>query len=652
MKQVFCLLLALVMLLGLLTSCAQANPEAPLAPSIPEVTTLPAEKGPPQTPEEFLDQLNDTLKSQSIPMEFSFLEPEDYGSGYFLVEADAVYTGPDQDVYSQALELWMIYYESLSGPLEEIQFYIAPDSDPTVQDLYRQLSVSASALCDKQMTAEKVDALLTAAGEPAWKLAYADGIGYYNDTYNEDTHLLYQPKDLTYFVTTHTVSKEQWYRIAWTDAEDTVFGMPKEEIYLDNNAVYVSVRDFEQRLNENLANLGVPVACTLHPYCDYGRWTGVFRFTTLDDPDYSYPPVDVESYDTPEDLAAAFDNYFVTIDLDIDAMDPISKDAPIRFIDLTTCDYASWGDDYPVFSQALSQDLMEAILQICGTDNPEADLEALYAAEPIDDGYFMDNVPYRALSKGQYSLEFSDDNDGRKLYRIQFPILSASWMDTDGLSGEELLDPALLTYDLQVEGPMVLEGSFNYYQPYSSYFSGIKNNWRVLLDSAINDYLMYTRSEVSIHSHIADDSSEIFKIYAGYNNPEDALLDYDNYGLMVNGDYEVFVYYNTNVEAYYTTPYLEQLAPEKENVLRIPIAVSLLLDDRMTEEEAVRLHTHQIPCDYVTEEGIQVTVYNASSPDVVHILLEDPETGLNNYFCVTRSWFDFAYSAQAEYLDN
>jgi hypothetical protein len=104
---------------------------------------------------------------------------------------------------------------------------------------------------------------------------------------------------------------------------------------------------------------------------------------------------------------------------------------------------------------------------------------------------------------------------------------------------------------------------------------------------------------------------------------------------------------------------------ETEEFLRIPIGLSLLMDENLTVEEAIRLHTHAIEYDFIATAadkdiapvGYQVTVYGTG--DVVHILAENPTTGQNTYSVMTRLYMDNAtqtgklvYAHLAEYLDD
>ena len=104
---------------------------------------------------------------------------------------------------------------------------------------------------------------------------------------------------------------------------------------------------------------------------------------------------------------------------------------------------------------------------------------------------------------------------------------------------------------------------------------------------------------------------------------------------------------------------------QPEEFLRIPIGLSLLMDENLTVEEAIRLHTHAIEYDFIATAadkniapvGYQVTVYGTG--DVVHILAENPTTGQNTYSVMTRLYMDNAtqigklvYAHLAQYLDD
>lgn len=661
MKKRICFLLALVLVLSLLAGCGAPSAEDQPAQDVPETTTQSPENDLPRTAEEMVPRLNEELKTRGIPVEFVYREESVYQMwkeeeeswvDVHFTQYLAAFTDSGTPVTTETFDLSVEYPDTPADPMTKLQIWVADDATQQEREMHRTVCAIAAELCDAQMTEETVGGLFAAEPAPTKYITNSGAVGSFTNQYDDSSYdhsvVFCQPANMTHTISRRLSSGEEWYEINFDQTWQTLFA----DKYLPSP----SVDALERGINENLAAMGVPVECTLYPYCNYGSWKATFRFTTLDDPDYSYPQPNIENLETPEDIAAAYDNYFITVDLTVDALDPLSKDGPISGFDLTSNDHADWGEDYPVFCQALSQALMVAILRTCGAEDPDAELEALYAAKPTEDGYFMGGVPFRTLQKDQYTLELSDDNEGRKLFRVQYsyePYMYYDLVESEKPQGEELLDPQLLVYDLQVEEPMVEDGYFNVYQTYSEYF-GLKNNWRVDIGGAINDYLQYTRSEVSIDLDGENDSYRSYKIYAGYGNSEDCLLDHENYGLMIYGsnvgDYEVFLYYDTDVEEYCTTDYLTQLAPEKENILRIPIGISLLLDEGMTEEEAVQLHTHAMGYDYVGEDGVQITVYGPR--DVVHILIENPETGNNNYFCMPRSWFDFAYGYLAEYLEN
>jgi len=126
-----------------------------------------------------------------------------------------------------------------------------------------------------------------------------------------------------------------------------------------------------------------------------------------------------------------------------------------------------------------------------------------------------------------------------------------------------------------------------------------------------------------------------------------------------NYDVAIEVYYNENIQDYLPEDYwLDTMG--SEYILRIPIGISLLMDENLTVEEAIALHSHAIEYDFIaTEEhitilpiGYQITVYGTG--DVVHVLAEDPETGANVYSVILKAYMeiDSNYTDLLQYLDD
>jgi len=100
----------------------------------------------------------------------------------------------------------------------------------------------------------------------------------------------------------------------------------------------------------------------------------------------------------------------------------------------------------------------------------------------------------------------------------------------------------------------------------------------------------------------------------------------------------------------------------REYILRIPIGIGLLMDENLTAEEAIALHTHATEYDFIAtaedqrdgiaKEGFRVTVYGTG--DVVHLLAENPETGENKYAVILRGYaeYDPDNSRLIQYLDD
>lgn len=411
----------------------------------------------------------------------------------------------------------------------------------------------------------------------------------------------------------------------------------------------MSVSDLEEGINEQFSARGIPVTCTFYPNVQYGQWRPVFRFTTLEDPDYQYPEAELQEGDTQEIISRRYNNELHS-SLSVSATDPTDKDALISYINI---DGYGWDQPPQTFYEAFNLEVLEILCAVFGW---EAYLETFLT--PETDWAEGEQYKAREFNTEQYYLQQVMNRDS-EYTSLNVYSLAASGMQMDYPTGEALLDPQLLAFDFRLSEPILdyddkyLFGyeTFNTDQMRDVYFMGSNEMNFFSVASALADYLTYTCSQLFLsYNSERDDDGLHYEIRVGDWNGYSVTLDQEAYGLSIYNDAEVFLYYDVDVTDYYDPSTLAHPV-EKETILRMPIGLALLLDEGMTPEEAVQLHTHVIEHDYVDEEsGVQVTVYGPR--DVVHVLQENPETGENSYFVWTRGYFDYAYGHLTVYLDD
>ena len=659
-KRFSCFLLALAVMMSLLAGCAKQGGEVQTgtAPQSTQAPTEPVVVGPPRTAEELVPRLNTLLKEQNIPLEFVY---EDeyilYKTGadgnpeidrYFSLYL-AAFTDSGVPVTTETFDLSVEYASTITDPILTLQIWVADDATEREREMQQKVCAIAAQLCDEQMNAETISALLVAEPKPT---QYVTNTGAYQtfkyksnpyDPVDRETDysVVYcQNGDLLHTVSRRLFSNEAWYEIE--------FGQYAETLFAERISSAPSVEELEQRINDALAAKGAPITCILMPFGNYGCWRGIFQWTTLEDPDYAYPEFPYEEFiswgNAPENItdevvADYIGNIFRTVYLYVYAHDPVRKDAPIYDIKLNKVD-------------SMPQELMEALCIACDPENGDADMTALNSL-PIAES---EGRRERVLQKDGYSITHDINEEGlQDSYRIVYED-DAQWYTPDP-TGEALLDPALLDYKFRISKPMVVDGMFNYFgdgQGYQTYFHDSQVGWVSLTDT-LNDFLDYTRTNFSLDPYW-DRNGEHSYICDGFSG---APLNSSVFRIDVS-DMVVDLCYDADIQ-----DHSEFDGHQPEEFLRIPIGLSLLMDENLTVEEAIRLHTHAIEYDFIATAadkniapvGYQVTVYGTG--DVVHILAENPTTGQNTYSVMTRLYMDNAtesgklvYAHLAQYLDD
>ena len=659
MKRMVSFLLVLVMLLGLFAGCGQQGgetkpgTESQAGQETTQVPTEPEVKDPPRTAEDFIAQLSDAMQDRNIPIDLVLEWDDDYSqdiryTGYSvrLINGDGNYG---------ELRIVLYYSKTEPGTLSNIEIIRYDAANEQEQEAYPVLSGIASALCDEAMTEVMAAELFAAEPAQSWYATYSGDIGSFSEIreipypegveHTDSSVVFRQPGKLTHSILREHITFQKETRDLTT--YEITFAGTEECFFADkiSSIAVPSVEELEQRINDAFVALGVPITCTLAPYENYGLWHGVFRWTTLEKEGYAYPEYPYEEWgQTPEEVEDERVAQYIResihwVDLDVFASDPIRKNAPVYDVQFRE-------------TEAIPE-LEEVICIACDPENGEAALSALQGLELVESN---DREGYRerTLQKDDYRIFQLVDTDpeyGYVGYQIYYEDTS-SWYVSEP-SGEALLDPALLDYEFQLEEPMVVDGLFNYYdQSYETYFQGSGEYFD--LGALLNDFLKYTRSHLYVEYYW--DNGEHYCIHAG------GWGDVLNSSVFRIDQYDVAIefYYNVNIQDYLDGDWRDSLG--SEYILRIPIGISLLMDESMTVEEAIRLHTHATEYDFIAtaedqeagiaEKGFQVTVYGTG--DVVHLLTENPKTGENSYSVILREYveYDSDYSRLIQYLND
>lgn len=663
MKRAVSFLLVLVMLLGLVAGCGQQSGESqqttePQAGQEATQATETEKLDPPRTAKDFIAQLSDVLKVRNIPVELVLEQDEDVSEDSKCATYVVHLTNGNGNYGT--LRIMLDYSKAEPGDLSGIKIVLYGDATEQEKEAYPVMSILAATLVDEAMTEEMAAELFAAEPAQSMYTTYSGDIGSFAEIreipypegveYYDSSVVFRQPGKLTHSILREDITYQNKLRSLIT-YEITFAGI--EECYFADKIITTSapsVEELEQRINDAFVTKGVPIICTIVPYRDYCRWMGVFRWTTLEDPDYAYPEFPLEDYlewgwaeedITEEVVASYYRNFFSGAYLDVNAGDPIRKDAPVSKIDIQL-----WGVT-PI------RELMEEICIACIPENGAADMSNLMDLEFVEGDW--EGYQERTLQKDDYSIEQTvNQEDGSYSYFICYhdsvPVAIERYP-----TGEALLDPALLDYEFRLREPIVADGMFYYYgdgQGYETYFHGSEDY--VSLYYLLNDFLDCTRSHLYVDPYW--DRGEHYNIYAGeWGN----VLDSSVYRIDVD-DVAIDLYYNVNIQDYLDDYWRDYL--EREYILRIPIGISLLMDEAMTVEEAIALHTHAIEYDFIAtaedqkdriaDEGFQVTVYGTG--DVIHILTENPETGENTYTAMVRAYAEWSdvYARLIEYLDD
>ena len=683
MKRTVSFLLVLVMLLGLFAGCAQQGgetqpgTESQAGQETTQVPTEPEVKDPPRTAEDFIAQLSNALAARGMLVELVFLQENDFDADSFRKAEHR----SDYYVYSvDKNETWMdlgisleLFTEIGSEPLKEIQIHALKGAPQQGLELYPVLCGVASALCDEQMTEEKAAELFATEPYKASYVTYHNDIGsftcveeYIREYYDFGTYsvVFCQPHDLTHSLVQVDGIEGQCYKINFTE-EDT-------ELYTSNgsNETSLSLEELETFINGFFTEREIPIECVFQMqgrqdnyscYADgtiasgnFGtvRWEARFRFTTLDDPDFVYPYVDLEYYqgDEMEKHRNFTLNENIPVSITVETKG-FSYDASIFSV---RCGVFS---DY-YYETAPGEDVWyDWAQQMIGG------LGELWSAETEDNTVV--NFVSEELAKGLSPLESEIDTDELRAWLYVWETGMSLDIMHDAINGWEYpepeeMDTALLDCLFAFDRPVVQNGLFfgkdvigNYHYRMDPY--GMDHAATSVGDynPLLAEYMGMSAAKITLRNYwygeqiwFSQTDAQVVNGFAvgRIGAVTDEVLDYRYFGIFYHDVADLYeqmfmVYYNPKVD--YPVEY--------EQVLRVPIGTSQIFDEGMTVEEAIALHTQ--PREKALTFGDWQLSYYAPR-EVAHIHCENTVTGQILYFVLPQVIFETYFKTLEAFSEN
>ena len=683
MRKTIAFLLVLVMLIGLFAGCGQqggetepsvSGTESQATQEFTQAPTEPVKLEPPRTEEEFVVQLSNALAAKGMTVELVFLQETDFPadsfreaerrSDYYVFLADKNGTWIDAGISIQ------LFAGIGSDPLTEVQIHALKGASQQGVELYPVLCSVASTLCDEQMTEEKVAELFAAEPYKASHITYNNDIGsffmieqYIREYYTFGTYsvVFCQPHDLTHSLVQMEGFEGQCYKINFTE-EGT-------ELYGSNGSAEacLSLGELEAFINEFFAEQEIPIACVFQMmgrmdsfswYTDgtiasgnHGtvRWEARFRFTSLDDPDFVYPYVNLEYYqgDEMEKHRNFTMNDYIPVNITVETKG-FSYDAPIFSV---RCGVLS--DNY--YEAAPTEDVWYDWAQqmIKG-------LGELWSAETEDDtvGDFVSEEMAKGISQEEYELH----TDGLRAWlHVQE---TGIWLEimNDAIHLWEYpepaeMDAALLDCLFTFDKPVVRNGMFfgsdvdgNYHYRTDPYGMGHTETSVGNCNQLLAEYMGMSAAKVTLRDYWYGDAIWVSQTDAQIVNGFAVGRVGDVSGEVLNHRYFGIFYHD--LEDLYDQMFMVYYNPkadcpvEYEQVLRIPIGTSQIFDDGMTVEEAIALHTQ--PRETALTCGNWKLSYYAPR-EVTHIHCENTATGQILYFVLPREIFNVYFETLEDF---
>ena len=683
MKRTVSFLLVLVMLLGLFAGCAQQGgetqpgTESQAGQETTQVPTEPEVKDPPRTAEDFIAQLSNALAARGMLVELVFLQENDFDADSFRKAEHR----SDYYVYSvDKNETWMdlgislqLFTEIGSEPLKEIQIHALKGAPQQGLELYPVLCGVASALCDEQMTEEKAAELFATEPYKASYVTYHNDIGsftcveeYIREYYDFGTYsvVFCQPHDLTHSLVQVDGIEGQCYKINFTE-EDT-------ELYTSNgsNETGLSLGELETFINRFFTEREIPIECVFQMqgrqdsyscYADgtiasgnFGTvlWEAHFRFTTLDDPDFVYPYVDLEYYQGDE--MEKHRNF--TLNENIPVSITVETKGFSYDVSIFSVRCGVFSDYY--YETAPGEDVWyDWAQQMIGG------LGELWSAETEDNTVM--NFVSEELAKGLSPLESEIDTDELRAWLYVCETGMSLDIMHDAINGWEYpepeeMDTALLDCLFAFDRPVVQNGLFfgkdvigNYHYRMDPYGMDHAATSVGSYNPLLAEYMGMSAAKITLRNYwygeqiwFSQTDAQVVNGFAvgRIGAVTDEVLDYRYFGIFYHDVEDLYeqmfmVYYNPKVDC----------SVEYEQVLRVPIGTSQIFDEGMTVEEAIALHTQ--PREMALTFGDWQLSYYAPR-EVAHIHCENTVTGQILYFVLPQVIFETYFETLEAFSEN
>lgn len=673
-KRHLCLLLCVVMVLGLFSGCggqgeetqpSASTTEAATTPTtVPETTTAPTE---PlvllTTAREFQENIDQELLARGVPYTLELVQSQSYDRMAGILQP----TG-DGAVLPDNLYIDLI----LNASTNEIRyigtvFYYRSDVDydpltPEQQSQFLELAFAISKAYDPTCNDEALAAMINVMSMNLTEISeqyefgqeiFDDVILYYDTNYTQ-TEYNNKAEDVKHsieiFYDGDSLSSIYYVVSSTLDQSSQVASVNKDV------SACITIAELETLLNETFADLGFPLEVT---FSRGDIYRGRFETRVVYNGEYA----DVETNKMINDFKSLFG-------FSAEATD-IWEDSLVRSVRCSLLGGAlEEFKDHPEYVEIFTNAFEEITLTVASALDGQAHedmLAQVSSATPYDiwENTYNGVTSTYVRRSGVFSGLFCDYGESTET-NLVYPSISYTLDVIDLMSdefdpyiphGDEVNEPKYLDYEIQF-GEWVM--SPEDYIPYIR-----KADQRSFV--CTSDFFLGTYSPISTYTvrygpPMEDDFSNLSILAFNlspytYAMSEYGLLDQTHYRVYeFTYDYgsvedikhlEVHVYYNTNYTEYFPQEYLDA-GLDPEYALRVPIAYSLIADEGMTAEEVYKLLVEGMePTD--TWRDYQVTVY--CPRDVMHILLENPETGGHQYWLVDKARFDEHYGDLITFLD-
>lgn len=665
----------------------------------------------PQKAKELVPQLNDALEKQEIPVEFVFAVEEQVSDS---LKRSIYQASVSEGELSQSFDISVYYAQSLSDSIERIELWIEDgNASQEEKELFHLVSAVLGQLCDEFVSKEQILKLLETEplniryiiknGDISQFTISSSGIYQDGSVFQyRDFCAFFQPKALTHSLL--------WLR-DWEKIYRINFTSEGEELYAAYEIPYLTVGEFEERLNAELAARNIPLEYDFQRTDAYMCVDGKATYTQGENP-FVYHIDDALDDDdavwfSHGDHADAWNELFREYyrnrlenpldELDILLLTNYSEDldeSVIREIDFSSYYYLE-GSQYCHSAQdqilELYLQLISAVLAVCDdqitqeqVDSALAELEwATFLSEMEQKSGFYYEPNQTGLYGEHVTAIFNDlmkrergsgsDDTVYEMHYIQTIIYFQNIQEYNGEipTGEALLDPKYLDYEFELLDSIIEDGTFRSIFPFVTKSGGYVRGWT---GNALHDYFKWTMTPLRLAENwdLEEALGDEYMVYSftpvAYRSIYATELEREwplspaqffvveeyKYREHILEFVSVGMFYSTAEKHYLTESEEAQIFVQPEYVIRGAVGLSMLYDEGMTVEEAILLHTNGMESmdTYVTEHGVRYSCY--CPRDVVHVLYEleseEGEDNVRGYFIMTKEYFDRAYGSLEAYV--